>query len=1397
MKKIILIVSIFLPSLLHCQVTSNTKWRDSIWNRITLISADSICRTGGFEHGNFNGWTHLGLCRYSAIFDAQFRNNSSSVGCDAPVTTGCWPVVSSTPLTPTLNGYKFDQKINTGGNISCLTNIIIPKVKNGNYAAQLGGESLNSVNGHVDGIVTKFVVNTSSQQVINFDLALRMADFSFHPDEGAAYFYAAIIDSLGNVINYKRIDGKNSASADPWVEFETDNNPGNPCFCDTARGKKIFYRNWKTESLTIPANNLGKKFALIFLSADCSHAGHSMAAYLDNICISNPQPQSSSVNVTDTCIANGNGKSIKLSYNIPTGFNLSDFRIGIVVYQNGTQLQYNGTSVPDFIIPTNSIGTHTFNINRTNYYNLDTTKCVDYYIVLNKKNAYGVFVTLQTIGNPNDGIRPGLNNDLCCTSRSLPCRANCNIFGSMLSTLGGTTTTFQNNGTYNVICNTQTEGDVRLICTNPNSTTILTPTCTNAMGQTVSPFWNGGVFNFPSNAGVYTATYYKLDVSGNKCDSFKVNFNVNCPPCPCPTVIQKNISLGGHCGIMDTIKNTCGKNIVSWTLKVNGQYYTNAGYPLTPQNIAANSTVTTGTIGLFNLLPINTLVYTFKYANGDSCTVTKTLNNCIPPPCPACTINVTANVLSGGSSVLLTGNNNISLKCSTNYILLPGISCTPSAPLAFDAAYAKVTDNYNVTWAINANAGGQFTLPGNMPANRNYVLNIRWRYIRSAGDTCYYPLAYPFKVECSPCGTICTPTVNVTGSNNYQTILNTNNNYSCQISCGANYLFTPSLNCAVSNGTIIKGIQTLSITNTPIPTPFWITYSSSNYILNVNPPANTTGVYQVRYYIGRQNLQLPCDSFTIKIDIQCKNITCGTWIYKGFFIEGEATPQGNFNIPCGTTKNAAQGKKISILGAQNCMPSGISTVKTIVTGPTGQIVSNETLGDYNAYDSLYATECGLYTIRLLSTCDKLPCDSCTYYVNVICPKDCCKGGYWEKFPTVAAESDDKILGTLNCKKTSKIIISDEVNAGYCNSMIRIDAGSYVCGDKSCASKVEFILSNSNGVVLSDVTNMDIPGTLPNGNYTLVMKVYCGSQLCDTCQFEFIKKCAGCNCKTAKCVLKYYYQNPMGGNVPVTCDAGVVTLECNKTYKFGANTNCQNICSATVNGTLFNNGVPVQTYTNISASNLAVVNFTTSGNYTFLYRYYVNGVECSKCDVRINVNCPPPVCTPCPVTVSTSTVSVTTVANEATSNAIQKFTFANLPANILTVKASVTDVKLWAVDENGKANEECLSCNNNPKNWASIFNGTGVSGATPKLSMNGGHVNAPVVLQPQQNTRSIIWHNGTSPLSISNDIQLYFKLPLSSTLSCCKRKATVCIKFVFRNDKCEDCLVNKCFDIEIK
>lgn len=273
-----------------------------------------------------------------------------------------------------------------------------------------------------------------------------------------------------------------------------------------------------------------------------------------------------------------------------------------------------------------------------------------------------------------------------------------------------------------------------------------------------------------------------------------------------------------------------------------------------------------------------------------------------------------------------------------------------------------------------------------------------------------------------------------------------------------------------------------------------------------------------------------------------------------------------------------------------------------------------------------------------------------------------------------------------------------------------------------------------------------------------------------------------------------FQNYPGGTVIVPCGSR------NKFYAMGIfASNCTGV--SIVAELKDNNNIPVSPAgVGNDFMNPLIYTFSTTNNtnYTLIYTLKINGTVCKTLSIPIVTNCAaaPVNCSICTTSVSNSSIVSLTNSNNGTSQLTQSFHFNNLPATITEVRAMLTDIKIWAEDATGTKVDECLSCISNPIAWGSIVNGVGISGANPKININGNNVNAPVTLQQDQNPRNITWSGGNALQLISN-IKLDILLPQASTLSCCTRKATICVKFVFRDNECNECIVRKCFDVAIK
>jgi uncharacterized repeat protein (TIGR01451 family) len=240
----------------------------------------------------------------------------------------------------------------------------------------------------------------------------------------------------------------------------------------------------------------------------------------------------------------------------------------------------------------------------------------------------------------------------------------------------------------------------------------------------------------------------------------------------------------------------------------------------------------------------------------------------------------------------------------------------------------------------------------------------------------------------------------------------------------------------------------------------------------------------------------------------------------------------------------------------------------------------------------------------------------------------------------------------------------------------------------------------------------------------------------------------------------------------------------------------NIGTPSINGNTYSWSSNPAGYTSLVANPPVSPTVTT----TYYLTVTNTNTQCiAKDTVLVTVNnCQPINCIPSTTTISnTSKVSLINNNTTGISQLLQSFSFSGLPTNIKEVRAVLTNIKIFAENENGIKTEECLSCLNDPIAWGSIVNGSTITTTTKKININGVETIATGTILKNQNPKQITWVNGGNVFAVSTPIELSFLLPKKSTLPCCTRKATICVKFIFRNDKCEECIVKKCFDVEIK
>lgn len=442
------------------------------------------------------------------------------------------------------------------------------------------------------------------------------------------------------------------------------------------------------------------------------------------------------------------------------------------------------------------------------------------------------------------------------------------------------------------------------------------------------------------------------------------------------------------------------------------------------------------------------------------------------------------------------------------------------------------------------------------------------------------------------------------------------------------------------------------------------------------------------------------------------------------------------------------------------------------------------------------TQSGVYTLTLYGWCAGAICDTCVITFKVEC-SDCCKGSYWKDGPNWTNEKTGKTQ-KISCGKTYTIKGED------CN-MPFVISGTFVCPDKTCPPNVVYNLydANTNAVVIGPSTNtITIPANLPNGAYYLTIYAYCGTNLCDTCLVRIIKDCKEVDC----CKGSHWGDMTITEQKPEDVKAGMAagtkagmklncdkeyTVKCKTTYLINATYSCaQPNCDGNV----------LYTLTGPMGTSNGSVPFpftpTMSGVYTLTLSGYCGGVLCNTCKITFKVECPvDTACCPYQISVTpkdpsyTVSGNATTLTNNFIINGLNTATLTEVRANVIS----------YTISDSYKG--DCMKCVNLPFTWASVAAAGNIGAVPGKITMFGGVMVpsfAGTGTQVYQNPREAIWNNGTNFSIPSNTaVPMSFLLPPPPNIDCCELKGKICVKFIFRDDKCRECEAITCFEFTIK
>lgn len=416
--------------------------------------------------------------------------------------------------------------------------------------------------------------------------------------------------------------------------------------------------------------------------------------------------------------------------------------------------------------------------------------------------------------------------------------------------------------------------------------------------------------------------------------------------------------------------------------------------------------------------------------------------------------------------------------------------------------------------------------------------------------------------------------------------------------------------------------------------------ASQQHVMPNSPLTYTftqSGNYSVTFYLlkggkicreCKMNLVVECP---VTQDC-CKN---GNWYNKNWYngrplvLNGVGTipvplPASGTNLgtwPCAMPSYAFH---CSFACANNCTAQ---INYSIYSSATGALISTQTVQSA-AFASIPAiTTNGNYLLVISAICGKDTCSNKLQYpFEIKCSQqvNCCTNSTWGTMlqytngglSTEPLPPCGRNLGVLDCGSIKKIKVCYNCNADCKTTTPQIKYEIFKAG----------ILQSTVSTASCSAANISIPNV--SGSYSLVISAICGDSICNTCTYYFETSCtSGCDCKSVQCTKKLWYEEAGKGKpIEFACNAQTpLVLDCNINYHFFSDIKCNpnTNCEMTAIGEFRNSqGQLVIQQTPFSGSTFFNIISWTPGIYSFIIKYYVNGVECSQCTIPIRVVCNP-------------------------------------------------------------------------------------------------------------------------------------------------------------------------------
>jgi hypothetical protein len=515
-----------------------------------------------------------------------------------------------------------------------------------------------------------------------------------------------------------------------------------------------------------------------------------------------------------------------------------------------------------------------------------------------------------------------------------------------------------------------------------------------------------------------------------------------------------------------------------------------------------------------------------------------------------------------------------------------------------------------------------FTNPAPMPIYFNFTFTL------ADGSTCtskvavdYTPCTPPNACTCNAWPSVIKYGTNPTSSSNTPTYYGTIANNGTITLAANEYLTFPGLAAPGCTGNPCASSLIYEIYN---PANTLVISTTGNFDAGTlwEQPCNSTGKYKI--VIKAKCGTTSCNDFIVWVNKPCSvPVPCNCGIWK----QGKATYtllntlNTNSPVDCGKQLTVDCDKPVTITNSITC--TGTCPAPSINTytiyNPNGSVLSAGT-GTTVVFTPSLPTPLP-YKVVLKSKCGTQQCDSCVIYVNTKCvPMPICDCGDWE-------------ILTVNNKSYK----CGDKTAWNCNELVKFSA-RYNCkpNNPDCSATIETTVSRDGKIVwkFGSGTASFINGQFTpteNGEYVITMHPTCNGKLCPPCIITLVvDNCSKCDCKSTQCTKNLWYKDlSTGKTAEFPCNTKTpIVLNCNLNYHFFTDTKCSpdTNCKMTVKGEFRNAaGDLVIQQTPFSSSNAFNIISSTSGNYTFIIKYYINEIECSQCSIPITVKCTVPTC----------------------------------------------------------------------------------------------------------------------------------------------------------------------------